>query len=66
MPESCPVAKRDYAAQFDKSDLQVFEVTPAEREAAVAALDPQTRRDTLFAIANVRRFCRDAASGRPK
>ena len=49
-------AVRDYSAQFDKSDLQVFEVSKAEREAAVAALDPQTRKDTEFAIANVRRF----------
>ncbi len=49
-------AVRDYSAQFDKSDLQVFEVTMAQREAAVAALDPQTRKDTEFAIANVRRF----------
>ena len=49
-------AVRDYSAQFDKSDLQVFEVSKAERDAAVAALDPQTRKDTEFAIANVRRF----------
>ena len=49
-------AVRDYSAQFDKSDLHVFEVTMAQREAAVAALDPQTRKDTEFAIANVRRF----------
>ena len=49
-------AVREYSAQFDKSDLQVFEVSLAQREAAVAALDPQTRRDTEFAIANVRRF----------
>lgn len=49
-------AVRDYAARFDSSDLEVFEVTPQAREAAVAALDPQTRADTEFAIANVRRF----------
>ncbi len=49
-------AVRDYSAQFDKSELEVFEVSPAMREAAVAALDPQTRKDTEFAIANVRRF----------
>ena len=42
--------------RFDRSDRTAFEVTPAEREAAVAALDPQTRADTEFAIANVRRF----------
>lgn len=49
-------AVKEYSAEFDKSDLQAFEVTMAEREAAVAALDPQTRKDTEFAIANVRRF----------
>ena len=49
-------AVRDYSAQFDKSELAAFEVTLEEREAAVAALDPQTRKDTEFAIANVRRF----------
>ena len=49
-------AVRDYAAQFDKSDLAAFEVSQKQRLAAVAALDPQTRKDTEFAIANVRRF----------
>ncbi|WP_137150997.1 histidinol dehydrogenase [Devosia sp. FKR38] len=49
-------AVRDYSVRFDKSDISVFEVTPAEREAALAALDPQTRKDTEFAIANVRKF----------
>jgi sulfopropanediol 3-dehydrogenase len=50
------VAVQRYAKQFDKSDLTSFEVTDAARAAAVAALDPQTRKDTEFAIANVRRF----------
>ena len=49
-------AVADYARRFDKSDLGQFEVTPEERQAAVDALDPQTRADTEFAIANVRRF----------
>ena len=49
-------AVRGYALQFDKSDIEVFEVSMEEREAAVAALDPQTRADTQFAIDNVRRF----------
>lgn len=49
-------AVRDYSQRFDKAELDRFEVTPAEREAAVAALDPQTRTDTEFAIANVRAF----------
>jgi histidinol dehydrogenase/sulfopropanediol 3-dehydrogenase len=48
-------AVRDYALQFDGSDA-AFVVTDAEREAAVSALLPQTRADTEFAIANVRRF----------
>lgn len=49
-------AVRDYALRFDNSDRAVFEVTPAERDEALAALDPQTRKDTEFAIRNVRRF----------
>ena len=49
-------AVRAYSVQFDKADLAQFEVTQTEREAALAALDPQTRKDTEFAIANVRRF----------
>ena len=49
-------AVRHYSKEFDKSELSAFEVTKAEREAAVARLDPQTRKDTEFAIANVRRF----------
>ncbi|MEO6300806.1 MAG: histidinol dehydrogenase, partial [Paracoccaceae bacterium] len=43
-------AVRDYSEQFDKVRLDSFEVTMAQREAAVAALDPQTRADTEFAI----------------
>lgn len=49
-------AVRDYSRDFDKAELAAFEVTPEERAAAVARLDPQTRADTEFAIANVRRF----------
>jgi sulfopropanediol 3-dehydrogenase len=49
-------AVRDYAASFDRSDREAFEVTPAERDAAVAGLEPQTRADTEFAIAQVRAF----------
>ena len=45
-----------YAERFDRVTLDAFEVPQAEREAALAALDPQTRADTEFAIANVRRF----------
>jgi len=49
-------AIREYSLRFDKADLERFEVLPKEREQAVAALDRQTREDTEFAIANVRRF----------
>ncbi len=49
-------AVRDYSAKFDKAEVGALEISLAEREAAVAALDPQTRADTEFAIANVRRF----------
>jgi len=49
-------AVRDYSLKFDRADVPVFEVTKAEREAALAELAPQTRADTEFAIANVRRF----------
>ena len=51
-------AVRDYAKKFDNSDLEVLEVSMAEREAAVAALDPQTRADTQFAIDNVTAFAK--------
>lgn len=51
-------AVRDYAKRFDKSDLDAFEVSMADREAAVEALDPQTREDTEFAIENVRAFAK--------
>ena len=49
-------AVREYSEKFDKADVSVFEVTAAEREAALAELAPQTRADTEFAIVNVRRF----------
>ena len=49
-------AVRDYSARFDKAELASFEVTAAERGAALAELDPQTRKDTEFAIENVRKF----------
>ncbi len=49
-------AVREYSEKFDKANVPVFEVTAAEREAALAELAPQTRADTEFAIANVRKF----------
>lgn len=49
-------AVRDYAMQFDKACPDTLEVSMAEREAALATLDPQTREDTEFAIGNVKAF----------
>ncbi|WP_426127796.1 histidinol dehydrogenase [Pararhizobium sp. PWRC1-1] len=49
-------AVREYSGKFDKAELAAFEVTPQEREEALAELDPQTRADTEFAIGNVRKF----------
>jgi histidinol dehydrogenase/sulfopropanediol 3-dehydrogenase len=49
-------ALRAFSERFDGAAPEAFEVSPAERAAAVAALDPQTRADTEFAIANVRAF----------
>jgi sulfopropanediol 3-dehydrogenase len=54
--EQGDAAVRRYSAQFDKADLDQFEVSQADRLRALDALDPQTRADTEFAIANVRRF----------
>ena len=51
-------AVRDYALQFDKSELSEFEVTAKDREAALNMLDSQTRKDTEFAIDNVRNFAK--------
>lgn len=49
-------AVREYSIAFDKADVAQFEVTEEEKLKAVADLDPQTREDTEFAIANVRKF----------
>lgn len=49
-------ALRDYSQQFDKVVPQQFEVTAKEIEQALAGMDPQTRRDSEFAILQVRRF----------
>lgn len=49
-------AVREYARKFDQSDRATFEVCEDERQAALAALDPQSRADTQFAIDNVRAF----------
>jgi len=49
-------AVREFSLRFDKASLDQLEVSHSERLAAVDELDPQTRADTEFAIANVRRF----------
>ena len=49
-------AVRAFSKAFDGVEPRAFEVSGPEREAAVAALDPQTRADTDLAIANVRAF----------
>ena len=49
-------AVRHYSQLFDKTDVTSIEVTQEERAAALANLDPQTRRDTEFAIERVRAF----------
>ena len=54
--QSGDAALRDYSRQFDKIEVETFEVSAEERAAAVAALDPQTRADTEFAIERVRAF----------
>lgn len=49
-------ALRVLSQRFDGVEIGAIEVSAEERAAAVAALDPQTRADTEFAIANVRAF----------
>lgn len=47
---------REYSKKFDHYDGQALEISQSEQKAAVAALDPQTRLDTEFAIARVKAF----------
>ncbi|MCE0799518.1 histidinol dehydrogenase [Buttiauxella sp. S04-F03] len=49
-------ALRDYSAKFDKTTPDKFEVSEHEIASALAELDPQTRKDSEFAIAQVKRF----------
>ncbi|MGI4950524.1 MAG: histidinol dehydrogenase [Janthinobacterium lividum] len=49
-------AVQEFSGRFDKVVPETLEVSRAEREAAVQALDPQTRADTMFAIERVRAF----------
>ncbi len=50
------VAVRKYSLEYDKAEVVSLEVSLADRERAVANLDPKTRADTEFAIARVREF----------
>ncbi len=54
--EKGDAAVRHYSRLFDKYEGTTLEVSAQERAEAVAALDPQTRADTEFAIARVRAF----------
>ncbi|RPH27784.1 histidinol dehydrogenase [Buttiauxella warmboldiae] len=49
-------ALRDYSAKFDQTTPEKFEVSQQEIARALAELDPQTRKDSEFAIAQVKRF----------
>lgn len=49
-------ALRDYSAKFDKTTPDTFEVSEKEIARSLADLDPQTRKDSEFAIAQVKRF----------
>lgn len=49
-------ALRSYSQQFDKVVPSQFEVSAQEIETALREMDPQTRRDSEFAIQQVRRF----------
>lgn len=49
-------ALRAFSQQFDNVVPPQLEVTAAEIDAALAGMDPQTRRDSEFAIAQVRCF----------
>ncbi|WP_394889432.1 histidinol dehydrogenase [Mesorhizobium sp. AaZ16] len=49
-------ALRDYSRLFDKVEIDRFEISMDQREAAVSDLDQQTLADTRFAIERVRAF----------
>jgi sulfopropanediol 3-dehydrogenase len=51
-------AVRAYSQVFDRYEGQALEYSAAEREAAVANMDRQTREDTEFAIARVSAFAK--------
>jgi histidinol dehydrogenase/sulfopropanediol 3-dehydrogenase len=49
-------ALRDYTRKFDACAIDAIEISRDEQDRAVAALDPQSRRDTKFAIHQVTAF----------
>ncbi|MCQ0602867.1 histidinol dehydrogenase [Klebsiella pneumoniae] len=49
-------ALREFSSRFDNVTVEKFEVTQAEIEQALKDLDPQTRKDSEFAIEQVRKF----------
>lgn len=51
-------AVRDFTQEFDGITVNALRVSDDEISAAVEALNPDTRADTLFAIANVSAFAR--------
>ena len=51
-------AVRDFTQEFDGITVDALRVSDDEISAAVEALNPHTRADTLFAIANVSAFAR--------
>ena len=51
-------AVRDFTQEFDGITVDALRVSDDEISAAVEALNPDTRADTLFAIANVSAFAR--------
>jgi sulfopropanediol 3-dehydrogenase len=51
-------AVAEYARKFDKLDLTEFEVDAKQIKSALAGLDPQTRKDSEFAIERVRDFAK--------
>ena len=51
-------AVRDFAQEFDGITVDAMRVSDDDISAAVEALNPHTRADTLFAIANVSAFAR--------
>jgi sulfopropanediol 3-dehydrogenase len=54
--ENGDVAVGKYSQRFDNIEVESVQVSDAEIEEALSELDPQSRKDTEFAIANVKAF----------